>query len=58
MSIRRFMSCVGLVAAFVAPAFAASAKGLDYEDLRKVVGVASPAISPDGTRVVYDALNH
>jgi dipeptidyl aminopeptidase/acylaminoacyl peptidase len=31
----------------------ASAKGLDYEDLRKVVGVDAPQLSPDGTRVVY-----
>jgi dipeptidyl aminopeptidase/acylaminoacyl peptidase len=52
MSIRRTMSCVGLIAAFAAPA-AAPAKGLDYEDLRKVIGVATPEIAPDGTRVVY-----
>jgi dipeptidyl aminopeptidase/acylaminoacyl peptidase len=53
MSIRRLLSCLGLIAAFAAQATAAPAKGLDYEDLRRVVGVASPEISPDGTRVVY-----
>jgi dipeptidyl aminopeptidase/acylaminoacyl peptidase len=31
----------------------ASAKGLDYEDLRKIVGVDAPQLSPDGSRVVY-----
>jgi dipeptidyl aminopeptidase/acylaminoacyl peptidase len=31
----------------------ASAKGLDYEDLRKIVGVDAPQLSPDGTHVVY-----
>lgn len=43
---------LGLALALVAPG-PVSAKGLDYADLRKVVGVAAPEIAPDGTRVVY-----
>ncbi len=31
----------------------AVARGLDYADLRKIVTVSEPAISPDGSRIVY-----
>ncbi len=54
MLVRRalFALALGACTAFVHPA-AALAKGLDYEDLRKIVSIDAPAISPDGTRVVY-----
>lgn len=49
---RRLLCAVATVAACAAPALA-RAKGLELEDLRRVVGVSAPAVSPDGTRVVY-----
>ena len=54
MLVRRalFALALGACAAFVHPV-AVSAKGLDYEDLRKIVGADAPQISPDGARVVY-----
>ncbi len=41
-----------MLGSLVAPAGAQS-KPLTFEDLRRVVGVGSPQISPDGKRVVY-----
>ena len=49
---RRLLGGVSAFALAMAPAFA-SAKGLEFEDLRQVVSVAAPSISPDGTRVAY-----
>jgi dipeptidyl aminopeptidase/acylaminoacyl peptidase len=54
MLVRRALIAVALCAcAILALSSAISAKGLDYEDLRKIVGVDAPQLAPDGTRVVY-----
>lgn len=53
MIVRSLLSCAVFVAALGTQTAAAGAKGLDYEDLRKIVGVSAPEISPDGARVVY-----
>jgi dipeptidyl aminopeptidase/acylaminoacyl peptidase len=54
MVIRRALIALalGACAALVAPSIA-SAKGLDYPDLRKIVDVDAPQLAPDGTHVVY-----
>jgi dipeptidyl aminopeptidase/acylaminoacyl peptidase len=54
MLVRRvlFALALGACATLLLPS-TASAKGLNYEDLRKIVGADSPQLSPDGTRVVY-----
>ncbi len=49
---RRLLWTAATAALFAAPAIAC-AKGLEIEDLRRVVAVNAPAISPDGARVVY-----
>lgn len=54
MLVRPALAALALgICAVVGAHTAASAKGLDYEDLRKIVGVDAPRISPDGTQVVY-----
>ena len=49
---RRLLCTIATAALLVAPAVA-RAKGLELEDLRRVVTVSGPAVSPDGARVVY-----
>jgi dipeptidyl aminopeptidase/acylaminoacyl peptidase len=53
MTFARRLLCVAWIASLSAAPGVARAKGLELEDLRRVVGVSQPAISPDGTRVVY-----
>ncbi|MGB6985481.1 MAG: S9 family peptidase [Candidatus Aquilonibacter sp.] len=54
MLVRRALIALALCAcALLALSSAISAKGLDYEDLRKIVGVDAPQLAPDGTHVVY-----
>jgi dipeptidyl aminopeptidase/acylaminoacyl peptidase len=53
MPFARRLLCVAWIAAMSAAPAIARAKGLEIEDLRRVVGVSQPAIAPDGTRVVY-----
>jgi dipeptidyl aminopeptidase/acylaminoacyl peptidase len=54
MLVRRALIAVALCAcAILALSSAVSAKGLDYEDLRKIVGVDAPQLAPDGTHIVY-----
>ncbi|MGB8520455.1 MAG: hypothetical protein WCD38_09885, partial [Candidatus Tumulicola sp.] len=50
--VRRLLCTVVTAILFATPAIA-RAKGLEIEDLRRVVTVSQPAVSPDGTRVVY-----
>ncbi len=49
---RRLLCTVATAILFAVPAIA-RAKGLEIEDLRRVVTVSQPAVSPDGMRVVY-----
>lgn len=53
MIVRKMLFLVGICAAWPLMSHAAYARGLDYEDLRKIVAVTQPQISPDGARVVY-----
>lgn len=53
MRIRRLLFCIALGFCTALLGAMASAKGLDYEDLRKIVSVGEPQLAPDGTRVVY-----
>ena len=45
--------CAAALLACAAIPVAASAKGLEIEDMRQMVGVDSPVLSPDGTRIAY-----
>jgi len=47
---RRLLLSAAVAIALCAPA---AARTLDFSDLRAIVGVADPQISPDGTRVIY-----
>jgi dipeptidyl aminopeptidase/acylaminoacyl peptidase len=49
---RRFVGIVFALALAVGPV-AATARGLELDDVRQIVTVTQPAISPDGTRIVY-----
>lgn len=49
----RRLFCAAATAVVLAVPAVARAKGLELEDLRRVVAVSAPAVSPDGTRVVY-----
>jgi dipeptidyl aminopeptidase/acylaminoacyl peptidase len=55
MTAMKMLGFCALALILCAPAQAQSAqpRGLELEDLRAVVGVAQPAISPDGRSVVY-----
>ncbi len=53
MSLRRILLHTVVAGVLFSPAAAVLARGLDYEDLRKIVTVSEPAVAPDGTRVAY-----
>jgi len=53
MRLTRSLSGAVLAFAFASGALPAAARGLDFEDLRKIVTVQTPSIAPDGTRIVY-----
>lgn len=48
----RLFCAVSTIALWLVPVLA-GAKGLEIEDLRQVVSVSTPSISPDGSAVVY-----
>ncbi len=49
---RRTLCAASILACAALPAVAA-ARGLELEDLRQLVAVTSPAVAPDGSRIVY-----
>ncbi len=53
MRLSRSLGAAILALGFTSAALPAAARGLDYEDLRKIVAVQAPSIAPDGTRIVY-----
>lgn len=48
----RFLTIAGVLLAALLPT-AAPARTLDFPDVRRIVSVSSPQISPDGTRIVF-----